>query len=298
MVDLQLDPQNREEPSYLNISKFSKLVNVSRRTLIYYDSIGLLKPAKIEGNGYRFYTYDQVDLVDAIKTLSEMGVPLSKMKEFLDSRTPLSARQLLMQQKALIEERVEHYSFVLEMIESKIQAIDEGVVAELSIPSDDGTCSERQLPVLVTTVESDIPIYLVLEGASKDGFDFGANLDYYKSLPELGIPLGFPFGYVTPLSELKQGGDLSTATGVYLRMKSEAHANAAIPAGRYMIAYDHAEYGRTEEVIASMLRTAEEEEYEIVGDSYEEYLINELSTHDKHAYLVKVMIPICGSEKE
>ncbi len=97
MVDLQLDPQSREEPSYLNISKFSKLVNVSRRTLIYYDSIGLLKPAKIEGNGYRFYTYDQVDLVDAIKTLSEMGVPLSKMKEFLDSRTPLSARQLLMQ---------------------------------------------------------------------------------------------------------------------------------------------------------------------------------------------------------
>jgi DNA-binding transcriptional MerR regulator len=38
------------------VKELSRLAGVSVRTLHYYDEIGLLKPAFIKDNGYRFYT--------------------------------------------------------------------------------------------------------------------------------------------------------------------------------------------------------------------------------------------------
>ncbi len=38
------------------ISEMASLFNVSRQTLIYYDKIGLFKPAVVNEKGYRFYS--------------------------------------------------------------------------------------------------------------------------------------------------------------------------------------------------------------------------------------------------
>ena len=37
------------------VQKLSELAKISRRTLRYYDEIGLLKPARINSSGYRIY---------------------------------------------------------------------------------------------------------------------------------------------------------------------------------------------------------------------------------------------------
>lgn len=37
------------------VQKLAKMSGVSARTLHFYDEIGLLKPAYIESNGYRYY---------------------------------------------------------------------------------------------------------------------------------------------------------------------------------------------------------------------------------------------------
>ena len=42
------------------ISEMASLFNVSRQTLIYYDKIGLFKPAVVNEKGYRFYSPTQI----------------------------------------------------------------------------------------------------------------------------------------------------------------------------------------------------------------------------------------------
>ncbi|EET87346.1 transcriptional regulator, MerR family [Clostridium carboxidivorans P7] len=63
---------------YLSIGAFSKLVGISRKNLIYYDEVGILKPAFVKENGYRYYSYSQIDEVSIILALKDLDVPLKK----------------------------------------------------------------------------------------------------------------------------------------------------------------------------------------------------------------------------
>jgi DNA-binding transcriptional MerR regulator len=60
--------------------QFADMHGVNKRTLMYYDSIGLLKPAVVKENGYRYYTLRQALVFDAILLLRELRVPLKEIK--------------------------------------------------------------------------------------------------------------------------------------------------------------------------------------------------------------------------
>ena len=48
----------------LSIGAFSKISNVTTKTLRYYDEIGLIKPVYVnDENGYRYYSTSQLETV-------------------------------------------------------------------------------------------------------------------------------------------------------------------------------------------------------------------------------------------
>ena len=50
----------REKPKLFTIGQFAALHGINKKTLMWYDEIGLFKPAFIhEENGYRLYSYYQ-----------------------------------------------------------------------------------------------------------------------------------------------------------------------------------------------------------------------------------------------
>lgn len=67
------------------VSELAKLSNVTKRTLHYYDSIGLLKPKDVKDNGYRVYGSGEVDLLQQILFYRELGMELGEIKELLYS---------------------------------------------------------------------------------------------------------------------------------------------------------------------------------------------------------------------
>ena len=61
---------------YLSIGKVSKMKNVSIKSLRYYDKIGILKPAFINAEtNYRYYTEEQLYLLDAVTLCIKLGIP-------------------------------------------------------------------------------------------------------------------------------------------------------------------------------------------------------------------------------
>ena len=55
--------------NYFSIGELSKLQNISRQTLIFYDKIDLFTPAYIDPeNGYRYYNANQLDYLDTKRT--------------------------------------------------------------------------------------------------------------------------------------------------------------------------------------------------------------------------------------
>ena len=72
----------------LTTGEFAKICNVKKHTLFHYDDIGLLKPDYYDENGYRFYSYSQLNLFYFISMMKELGMSLDEIKFYLNSRTP------------------------------------------------------------------------------------------------------------------------------------------------------------------------------------------------------------------
>ena len=93
------------------IGDFSNLVNISIRTLRYYDEIGLLKPEIVDKfTNYRYYTEDNVVEAQFITLLKEVGFTLQEIidyKVFLnnyDSDDEGTNQFLLKKQQQISEE--------------------------------------------------------------------------------------------------------------------------------------------------------------------------------------------------
>lgn len=64
----------------LSAGQFTSLHNINKRTLHYYDDIGLFSPSYKEKNGYRYYTYLQSPTLEMILTLRELGMSIKDIQ--------------------------------------------------------------------------------------------------------------------------------------------------------------------------------------------------------------------------
>ena len=53
----------------ISTGTFAKLCGVPKKTLLYYDEIGLFQPDHIAENGYRYYSYRQFEVLSVILAL-------------------------------------------------------------------------------------------------------------------------------------------------------------------------------------------------------------------------------------
>ena len=110
--------------SLLPISEFAKISTISRKTLIYYDQIGLLSPEVIEENGYRYYTFRQLETVGTILALKQIGISLKEIKSYLDHRSPELITHLFQTQKDVIDAEIKRLQILSEQLSLNIQNIE------------------------------------------------------------------------------------------------------------------------------------------------------------------------------
>lgn len=66
------------------VKALADLAGVTRRTLHHYDRIGLLQPAEVGENGYRYYDEDAVYRLQQILFYRELDLKLEQIKQILD----------------------------------------------------------------------------------------------------------------------------------------------------------------------------------------------------------------------
>lgn len=69
-----------------SIKDVAAMAKVSSRTLRHYHGIGLLTPAGVGGNGYRYYEREQLLRLQQILLLRELGLRLDTIAEVLDGQ--------------------------------------------------------------------------------------------------------------------------------------------------------------------------------------------------------------------
>jgi DNA-binding transcriptional MerR regulator len=87
------------ETQMLTIGQVAKKYSLSRSALIYYDSIGVLKPGGRSGSNYRLYSEDDLGKMDRIQLFRSAGLSLESIASLLeredsDLNSTLEARLL------------------------------------------------------------------------------------------------------------------------------------------------------------------------------------------------------------
>lgn len=87
-----------------SIGDMSRVCNISKKALRYYDHIGLITSQRQDYNNYRYYTRDSLLAVPVIKYYKQMGFTLEEMKSFIEGNVPNVFRTIKNSFKAKITE--------------------------------------------------------------------------------------------------------------------------------------------------------------------------------------------------
>jgi len=109
------------------IKQLATLAGVSVRTLRYYDEIGLLKPAFVGDNGYRYYENAQVDRLQQICLYRTLQLSLAEIAVIIELPREQVAIQLQQQYQRIQQER-QRLDQLLNLVQTTIQTQREGAM--------------------------------------------------------------------------------------------------------------------------------------------------------------------------
>lgn len=105
------------------VGQFAELHKINKRTLMYYDDIGLFHPAVKKDNGYRYYTITQSPLLEMILTLRELDMSIDEIRLFLDHRSPETLAELLSSRAKEIDENIRRLKEIQVLLKNQSQAL-------------------------------------------------------------------------------------------------------------------------------------------------------------------------------
>ena len=182
----------REKPKLFTIGQFAALHGINKKTLMWYDEIGLFKPAFIhEENGYRLYSYYQSTELEVILLLRDMNVPIRDIQEFMKNRSAGSMADLLRDKISELDRTIQGLKAVRSKLCSRRQEMTELLDLDLSEIS----LIEREPQYLATVQTSpekslEDEIELILEQTKKYQLPRMYQTPYGSMLPVRLDPVG------------------------------------------------------------------------------------------------------------
>src|SRR6476619_2661059 len=102
------------------VKQVALMSGVSVRTLHFYDETGLLKPAYLGANGYRFYEEPQLLLLQQILFYRELGLELKQIKQVL-GRADFEKVAALESHRKVLQKNLARTRTLIETIDKTIE---------------------------------------------------------------------------------------------------------------------------------------------------------------------------------
>lgn len=269
-----------------SVGELSKLQNISRQTLLFYDRIGLFCPAYTNPeNGYRYYSAAQLDSLDTICMMKRIGFSLEEIKQHMHSYTMEHSLVALRKQLCAIDAEIAE----LQMRKSRVEHRCAQLEAARAIRNN-GTA---------VTVESVSSRYILLQRVhrpnSLEQVSIATKECFARAFREQ-LPLFFQSGAVVPYERIREKR-YTEASHVFVPLETmtEADGVTELPAGRCVCTYHMGDYESIGSSYERLLRYCDETESRIVSDSYELAMNDYLSTGDENEYITKIMFYVASA---
>jgi len=270
---------NKNKTIYFTTGEFARICNVNKKTLFYYDEIGLFKPEKILSNGYRYYSHHQLELFSVIHTLKDIGMPLKRIKDILDNRDSESMKEIFEYEIKEINKKIEKLSQTKELISNKVKIIKEGQESDDLIRLEK---QDKEYFVLSQDVDN-----------SKKPYDIESYVLHLHYAHKNYIRSGYPVGKMISKDSLEKN-NFNEFSYFYTKVEPDKlYENMYIkPDGLYVTGYFHGYFDKVNILYKRLLTYIKENNLNIIGYSYEDILFDPVVVKEKEDYIIKVSIQV------
>ena len=117
----------------MKIAEVSKKYDLTQDTLRYYERIGLLPGVNRNQGGMRDYSEEDCRWVEFIKCMRNAGLPVEVLIEYVSlfqqgDQTKEARKELLIEQRKLLQEKIEAMDLTIKRLDSKIDRYEQGLV--------------------------------------------------------------------------------------------------------------------------------------------------------------------------
>lgn len=260
--------------TYLTTGEFAKLCKVEKRTLFFYDEIGLFQPEKREDNGYRYYSIYQYDTISLILSLRDLGMPLKEIKDYIQKRSPDKLLNLLRKNEENLKSEIEKLKKLESYLDLKQKTVEKGFyVPQLKICFED---EQEELLLL-------------------DSFDTKSMEKFFNYLNN-----GYFFGFVVSLEMLKVGCSFPFHNAMIYTKVMRPKSDEGLfqkPAGKYASVYYKGHPRDSTEAVGKLLQEIKENNLYVTGKVYQELIWDDMAVTDEQNFLNRISV-LCveGSE--
>lgn len=264
---------------HFTTGEFAKLCRVKKQTLFHYDDIGILSPDIVARNGYRYYSYKQLETFYMIATLKELDMPLKEIREYMDKRSPENFVRLLEAQAVKAEDSIRKLQYMSSYINKKLQITKEAIVIE----KEKIHIEEQPKEHFIITEYS---------GSNEDEDIDKAITRHFNYCKELGIQSAYGIGGMIETENIRRKNEYRYAYFYTRTEKLSVPGFFSKPRGEYLTYYDPNGYSKIEETAAKLISYAKEKGRRAGKYFYEELALDGLSSKRLYDYTIKLSLQI------
>lgn len=268
--------------------EFARITGVNKRTLHYYDQQGIFSPDSIESNGYRAYSSRQFYPFYMIRMFRDMGLDLAEIKEYMQNRTPERFSKLLAGQEEWLEQEMAKLRRMKQIVANQRHILQKASKVKLDrveimeLPEQRLLVSENLRPLHLKedweAIEEKLAAHmrLAMESEAITGSTFGAMVAQEDFMHP---------GYEHIISYF------CVATDKKWRQLPKEQRRLR-PAGLYAVTCFSGDYMNTAVAYERLRNYMQAHHLKPAGPSYEESLLEDMSTANPEEFITRVAVPI------
>lgn len=265
-----------------SIGRISKLFHLPVSTIRYYCDIGLVTPAQVdEATGYRYFSADQFELLNTIKYLQALGMPLREISVLLKNRTVEGFVAQLEKQREETERQLRELREIRDKLTARVAQICDAKRSELIGCIREEKFPERDVVVLRRSIEpeSDLEMNIrILENSS--------DMESAVFLGKVGLSVS---------EEDLKAGRFGNYCAVFLLVENETcnpRMLEHLPAGRYAVLRYSGTHRDAAAQYRKLLQYLESSGLAVRGASVEITLVDFGMTNDPSQFITEIQIPV------
>jgi len=266
----------------LTVTELARIVGLPKRTIRYYDEIGLFKSSGTFENGYRYYTIDKIEEIFLIQYMRHIGIPIKEIRKHQENHNIDEYSNILNTQLEKVNEELVRLQRIHYRIQRRITSLD----------------YIRSLPIIGEIFVQEMPKRRILSLEKK----IQKQMDWEVALREVDGTNGIlpnifigDVGFFVDLSQIntRKGEDF---TGLFLLADDPIYdaspAASELPACRWLSLYIRGDHHEASRKYKNILEYAKAHDLQLESYAIERTLLDHYISSDPNLHITEILIPI------